>query len=486
MSPAPVLKIKPDLPSESPAAPGPGQVAAVGRLAALLQMEERLRQAEKKELPFIVVNETRLLVPYRQAVLWRAGDRESAAPMAVSGVAVPDKNAPYLQWLGRLCRHLRHQWSSPEIPSEPLAFNATDLPDDLREEWADWLPPQGIFVPLPLWPLPEASPLNPGGGQAASPDKAPLFGALTLFSQAPFSQADQRILKHLGGAHGHYLSLAFAARQRKMTWSRRTLVIAAAVALVLLLPIRQSVLAPAEIVSADPFPVRSSLEGVVESIAVTPNAEVKKGEVLLRLDATELATRHAVAVKSLEVARVELRQARQQALGEREAKLRLVYLNGRVEQLEAEKSYVESLMSRATIVSPIDGVALVDTPEEWAGKPVSLGQRIMTVAKPNLVRLEVFMPMEEFIPQEPGDEILFYPNISPGSPLDATITLVGYQAQETAQAGLAFHLRAELEPGQPSVRLGVRGSAKLYGSRAPLIYIILRKPIMKARQWLGF
>jgi len=107
---------------------GPDSRELLNRLAALLKMEERLRRAEKKELPFIIVNETRLLIPYRQAALWRAGDSLAAAPMAVSGLAVFDKNAPYLQWLARLSRHLKDDWEERGEP-DSRPFTAADLPD---------------------------------------------------------------------------------------------------------------------------------------------------------------------------------------------------------------------------------------------------------------------------------------------------------------------------------------------------------------------
>ncbi len=459
----------------------PGEV--FNRLAALLQMEERLRRADKKELPFIAVNETRLLAAYRQAVLWRFAAGGALRPMAVSGLAVPEADSPYLQWLGRLNQHLPNLWAEKGRPAEGLAFTAESLPLQLQADWADWLPPHGLFLPLPLWP-PDPPPAIKDGAESLP---GPLFGVLALFNQKPFSQADLRVLRHLAGAYGQALSLAFAPRGPKTRrLSRRVKIIAAAVLLILLFPVRQSVLAPAEVIARDPWPVRSPLDGVVESILVEPNAKVKKGDVLLKLDSRELETRLAVAAKSLEVARVELRQARQRALGDREAKLRLAQLEGRAEQLEAEKLYVESLLKRAAIESPIDGVALVDAPEEWAGKPVTLGQRIMTVAEPAKVRLEILLPMGEYLPQEKGAETLFFPNVNPGSPLKGRLYQVGFQAQEAVPAGLSFRLRANFEEGQEPPRLGLRGSAKLYGPRAPLIYSLLRVPIMRLRQWLGF
>ena len=58
------------------------------RLGLLLQLQRRARKAEEKELPFILVNETRALVPYRQAVFWRVQPDGGWEVASVSGQAL--------------------------------------------------------------------------------------------------------------------------------------------------------------------------------------------------------------------------------------------------------------------------------------------------------------------------------------------------------------------------------------------------------------
>jgi len=53
------------------------------RLTLLLQLESRARLAPAEELPYVMVNETSELFPYRQALLWR---KEPASLIAASGV----------------------------------------------------------------------------------------------------------------------------------------------------------------------------------------------------------------------------------------------------------------------------------------------------------------------------------------------------------------------------------------------------------------
>lgn len=93
--------------------------------------------------------------------------------------------------------------------------------------------------------------------------------------------------------------------------------------------------------------------------------------------------------------------------------------------------------------------------------------------------------MSETLPLGQGDALLFFPNISPYAPLSGKLAYIGYQAAETPEAGLAFSLRASFAAGEDPPRLGLRGTAKLYGSRAPLIALLLRRPVLQLRQWLG-
>ncbi|MGN4076050.1 secretion protein HylD, partial [Burkholderia gladioli] len=75
------------------------------QLALLWQLSARARAAASETtLGFTIVNETLALVPYRQAAWWR-GDAPGHVA-AVSGLPQSDPNAPYVQWLGALCKAL--------------------------------------------------------------------------------------------------------------------------------------------------------------------------------------------------------------------------------------------------------------------------------------------------------------------------------------------------------------------------------------------
>jgi len=193
-----------------------------------------------------------------------------------------------------------------------------------------------------------------------------------------------------------------------------------------------------------------------------------------------------VAQKTLEMARAEYAQMLQVALANPEAKTRLPLLTGRIEQLVVEAAYVEDLLRRTSIVSQSDGVAVFDDPNAWLGRPVALGEKIMLIADPAQVELTILLPMQETLPVQPGGEALFFPNTSPGSPLQITLSHVSYQASEPVGDKLAFTLRGNFTDTSELPRLGTRGTAKVYGPRMPLAAIALRHPVRVVRQWLGW
>lgn len=446
---------------------GKGAQDALIRLGLLLQLQRRARDAEEKELPFIAVNETRLLIPYRQAVLWQPDAEGKWKVTAVSGLSVPDPGAPFVQWLGPLPAALNQP--SPQSPPSPVrAFTAADIPEDAAAAWQDWLPAEGMLVPLAA--------------------RKSTYGLLALFRDEPFGDKEKEFASHLAESYGQSFALARRGPSRfslRPALRNRKLLATAALILVLLFPVRESVLAPGEVIPLHPAHIRVGLDGIIESIAVRPNQNVAKGDTLFRLEDTNLRTRFAIAAKDLEVAVAELQQTQQMSLMDPRAKIRLPMLQGRVDQLVAERELVASHLAKVVVTSPADGIAVFDDPDAWLGRPVSTGQKVLEVADPALVQLKITLPMGEALTLTEGDSVLFFPNIRPHSPVSAKLAFVGYQAAETPEAGVAFTLRAHFTAKEDSPRLGLRGTAKLYGSRSPVIFQLVRRPILQLRQWLG-
>src|SRR5690606_18216874 len=99
--------------------------------------------------------------------------------------------------------------------------------------------------------------------------------------------------------------------------------LAGALLLVLLVRVRQSVLAPAEVVPRNGQVVAAPLDGVVAEFLVKPNQSVQAGQVLMRFDATSLKAQADVAERTLGVAEAELKANAQRAFSDADSGARL-------------------------------------------------------------------------------------------------------------------------------------------------------------------
>lgn len=446
-------------------------------LATLLQLEQRARAcATTQDLAFLMVNDTHALAPYRQAALWRAGDGADGVIEALSGLAVPERNAPFNVWLAALLARRMSQDGGAQ---------AGALTPDANEYamWSEHLPPHAWLLPLTL-------------DKAATP-----CAALLLVSDTPWQPRETTVLSLLADAYAHAwraLQPATARPRGPRSWwtrlrhgrrrARWWLGLGVAALLLLLVPVRQSVLAPAEIVTRAPMAVRAPLQGVVDQVAVVPNQFVQKGQLLAALDARELAGKLETARQSLAVADAELRQTQQQALYDERSKAALALAQGKRGQAASDVDYFEQSLARTQLRAERDGIALFDDPADWIGKPVALGERIMLVADPKDAELEIQLPVGDAIDLPDQADVRLFLNAAPASPLPATLLRVGYRASPTSDGTLAYRVRARLDDvdqQNPAPRIGLKGTAKLYGKRTPLFAYLLRRPLASLRVWLG-
>jgi multidrug resistance efflux pump len=430
-------------------------------LLTLLQLGRRARAApDVAALGFVAVNETLQLLPYRQAALWTQLGLPRVA--AVSGLPQPDPNAPYVQWLGSVCRHL--------VKAQHAAgtLHASALPATLQAEWGQWLPAHALWLPLHK------------------------DGALLLARDEPWRDSDIALLNELADVYAHALA-AFRPQQhgldRAIGWlrsgkARRRLLILAGV--VCLIPVRVTVLASAEVVPQEPFLVRAPLDGVVERFDVRPNQPVKAGDALFALDTTALRTRHEVARKAYDTAQEEYRQSAQAAVTNDKTRGDIALRRGQLQEKRVELDYTQEQLQRVQVKADRAGIAVFADANDWLGKAVVVGERILVVADPARVELTVYLPAAEHIEVAPGDVLTLYPQGSPLASFDARVRSVSYRAEPTPDGFLAYRIKAEFVQNQAAPRIGQLGTARLRGPWAPLVYVMLRRPLVAVRQWLGW
>lgn len=254
--------------------------------------------------------------------------------------------------------------------------------------------------------------------------------------------------------------------------------------LVLLFPVRLSVLAPAEIVPARPETVRAPLDGVIGRFYVQPNQQVQAGQLLFDFDSAALAARLEVAQQTLETASAEYRQYASQAIYDSKYKSQLAVLLGKIEEKRAEVDYLQGQLKRAQVHAASAGVVIVDDPSEWLGRPVQTGERILRIANPKQQEVEAWLPVGDAIPFDSGTQLRVYLAAQPLNSLDARLRYMGYEAKSRPDNSFAYRIRATLQ-GDALPRIGQKGTARIYGQRVPLVYWMLRRPWAIVRQTLG-
>lgn len=444
---------------------GADGAASTGGFSAFLQLERQARQAEDRQaLGYVIVNETKRLIPYRQAALLRPRGRGWRV-VAISSVPAVERNAPMVRWLADTVGAIAR---GPErLKSRSLG--AEDLPSHLAKDWEEWVGGAGHYVPLP--------------GRDGQP-----IAALWLGRSEPLPEGQQLLLDRLAEAYGHALAALEGNRPRKAApWRARLLAasVLAALVAVAFIPIEQSALAPARVAPANPAVVAAPMMGVIESVAVSPNEVVEAGDLLFRMDETEVAARRDVAERTLEVARAELRRAGQQAFSDREGAAQVAILEAQVDLRAAELAYAEALLRRVAVTAPRAGVAVFADADDWIGRPVSTGERVMRIADPATVQVAADLPVADAIAVDPGARVRLFLDVDPLNPLPAVLTRTAYEAEVTEAGPLAYPVEARFADGVTPPRVGLTGTAVIYGEPVRLWFYLLRRPIAAIRQTLG-
>ena len=439
---------------------------------AFLDLSRRARHAvDAVELGFIAVNDTHLLTPYRQAALWF--DLEGVR--VLSGVIQPEANAPYVHWLKRVCRYLA------DTQPQATALTASELNPEEQAEWSEWLPAHALWIPLP-------------GKPAENGVEAFERGGLLFARDDPWDADEVAMVAEWIDVWLHAWQAKFRPspwawyRWRSILWSfikPKRVAFALGILAVLLSPVRLTVLAPGELVPSDPAIIRAPLDGVVGSFSVRPNEMVKAGQLLFDFDQAPLLARNDVARQALLTAEAEYRQAAQMALSDAKSKAQMAVLQGKIEERKAEAEFLQGQLARSHVVAPYDGIALFDDPSEWIGKPVVTGERIMRVAAPDDIEVEVWLPVGDAIPLAADAPVSLFLNASPLNSVSATVRYAAHDAVQRPDGSFAYRVRAKLGD-KTNHRVGLKGTAKLSGEWVTIGYWISRRPIAAIRQALGW
>ena len=432
----------------------------------LLALEAGIRaQATVLELRHHLFNESRQLLGASQAVLL---DSEDGQPRVrgISSLPDVDRQQPVVRGyeaLARVCLSRPEAAQGLRLDRAEFGAEAPDLAAELPYQYALWLP--------------------------VCEEQQPARGQLLLFSHTPWSDAQVRIGRRLMATYAHAwrtLSGPVRSRRRWLRERRTQWAIAAALVLAAAYPVALSALAPVEVSAREPFVVAAPMAGVVAEMLVSPNVRVAEGQAILRYEDTRLRNELQLSERRLQVATARLAGLTQAAIDSAEASREVAINRAERDLAQAEYDYARALLEQAVVRAPRAGVAVYTDPRDWQGRPVETGQQILRIADPARIEFTILLPVQDSLLVEPGADVRVYLDSDPLHPIAATVERASYQAARTELGSFAYRLTAQGGALPAALRIGMRGTAQVYGRRVPLIYALLRRPISSLRQSLGW
>jgi multidrug resistance efflux pump len=432
----------------------------------ILAVDGKVRAAaDETELGVVITNELRRLVAARQTMLLRAVSPGRFAVMSISSIATVDREAPFVRWLEALCGRLVSECGDRRgLSFELPAFAAADDPETRTYPFTYF-----IWQPLQL----------PSGET---------FAAVVSTRETPWTEAEQKLVEREAQVFAHAWRALHGARAmglRHRAWHRRPMVWAALAALVALIPVPMTTLAPVEIVAAEPQRVTAPLDGVIKDIHVEPNRPVKAGETILTFDQTTLRNKLQLSEQEVSLAGARLDRARQGAFIDEKARHELSLARAELDLKAAERDYAADLLSRSRIAAERDGILIYADKDRWIGRPVKTGERIMQIVDPAAVSARVELPVSDAIVLERGSRVRIFLDADPLAAVPGRIVSEGFMAEPNATQQLVYQLHVALDRADGPLRIGSRGTAQVLGPRVPLVFYLLRRPISSLRQQVG-
>ena len=136
------------------------------------------------------------------------------------------------------------------------------------------------------------------------------------------------------------------------------------------------------------------------------------------------------------------------------------------------------------------GVAVFNDANDWRGRPVQTGERIMRIAQSEDAGVLVWLSVADALDLKRGDTLRLFLHLDPTTARQAEIIEIGYLPEIGPDSVSAYRIKARLvdgggEGGQIP-RLGLRGVARLFGEEVSLGYYLFRRPIALVWQYTGW
>ena len=423
------------------------------------------KKTKKQELIFQILNDTIQLVPYDRAVLWKMSGRKPNI-LGASGQSQINKDAGMAEHWQTVIRDLKKPGEIQELSEDSFKKH----PALFKEIKKGSLKPQILWLPI------------------YTKNKQTMGLWLERWHQKPWTAGEVDILSFLMQAYGSAWEKFLPKVPVKQVSKKPAFIVSALLLMCLFfvqVPLR--IVGSCEVVGKDPVVMTAPLDGIIEQVVVKPGQYVQEGDLLFVYDTRLPEQNYKVAQKQIEVTESELHRAMAMTFQEQEQRLSEVAILR--ETLEKDRLGLEKLekeLQMTKVVSPASGVVLLDNPDKWRGNPVQLGEFVLKVSDPTKTKVSVWIPEDDNIVLDSDKNTKIMLNVSPEESFEGNIEYISSYADVNEKGIPGFKAEANWVKAPENAKMGLKGTAVLYGEDVSLFYWIVRRPWTTVRKFFGF
>ena len=202
--------------------------------------------------------------------------------------------------------------------------------------------------------------------------------------------------------------------------------------------------------------VSAELAGVVSEINFENGAEAKKGEVLMKLDASQEEALLRSAEAEAQLARTDLERSRDLAMKKVVSSAELDAAQSKFRRLNAVVDQVRSSISKKTLVAPFDGQLGIR--QVNVGQMINAGQQVVPLTSLDPVFADFALPQQYFGQLKPGLEVHVTTDAIPGRVFNGKLTAINSMVDSSTRN---ITLQATLDNSDHALRPGMFAKAEV-------------------------
>lgn len=221
-------------------------------------------------------------------------------------------------------------------------------------------------------------------------------------------------------------------------------------------------------------------DGVLREVLVDVGDEVARGDVLARLDDSEL--RLQLVAAEAELASLQ----REVAIAQRERKEAEAQMaRAKTEKAEAEIALLRERIDRAELRAPVSGRVVTGDLRRLVGAPVRQGETMFEVAPIDALRAEVYVPEADIADVAVGQPGRIATATFPDRRLAVVVERIDPVAEAREQKNV-FRVRARLDEAPAWLRPGMEGVARIDAGERRYAWIWTRRVVnwVRMRLWI--